>query len=243
MRANDACIVPVQGSRPAQEVAGIALACFLLASGFVTGCSRSTPPDEPASVSQADKSDEQRRQGVVADEALPVGPPAAPVHPEAPSGAPLTTRAADGREAAAALPVIDDLLVERSDQAGATLARMAAADPDARVREEAVTALGDVGGSEARSALELALIDPDRDVRKAAIEGLTALGGDESARALAIVQSDGDPRLRQDAVHALGEIGGATSTQLLRQALLDEDPAVRQAAAELLEQVPALPGQ
>ncbi len=180
MREGKAGIARVWDRRAGKVGESAAIACVLLLSALMAGCSPS-PRDEHPQTSQASETDGARQKSAAASPAEP-----------------------------------------------------ATTDPDARLREEAVAE--DMGGTEARRALELALIDPDPEVRSAAIAGLAALGGDASSRALGIVQSDGDPRLRQEAVYALGEIGGETSVRLLRQALLDEDAAVRTAAAELLEQ-------
>jgi HEAT repeats len=242
VRVGKACIARTSDPRAGNVGEPAAIACALLLAALVVGCGRS-PRDEQPRTSQASGTDGSRQQAESADETVPIGSPAMPGDQAAASSAERPAIAAETEAPPAESSAIDAVLEQGGGEAAASLAQVATSDPDASVREEAVSALGDMRGIEARRAFELALIDPDREVRRAAIAGLAALGGDESARALAIVQSDSDARLRQDAVHALGEIGGATSTQLLRQALLDEDPAVRQAAAELLEQVPVIRDQ
>lgn len=121
-----------------------------------------------------------------------------------------------------------------SDQAAAALAIAALNDGDTSVRQEAVYALGVIGGEIGIRTLQQALIDPDNEVREAAIQAFANIGGDRSAMALAVVLNDSDASLRAEAVDALGEIGGETATHLLRQALADERSSIREDAAELL---------
>jgi hypothetical protein len=100
------------------------------------------------------------------------------------------------------------------------------ADDDANTRIDAVSALADVGGSEAAAMLA---------VTRAAISALEDIRGEASVELLAIALNDEDALVRAAAVDALGEVGGETAIRLLRQTSNDEQSAVREAAAELLD--------
>lgn len=126
------------------------------------------------------------------------------------------------------------LASEGTEAAAVALAPVAVGDVDASVREEAVSALGEIGGAVSLHALAQALNDRDAEVRRAAVEAFADIGGDESARALVPVLKDADASLRAEAVDALGDIGGETARRLLLDAAKDEDRAVREAAAEYL---------
>ena len=130
-----------------------------------------------------------------------------------------------------------DLTDAGGDRAAAALAAAALSDPDARVREEAVRGLGELGRPASIEALEQALLDPEQDVREAVIEALTDIGGAASAWALVLALGDQAASLREDAVYALGEIGGDFAVDILRQALADEEAAVREAAEETLAEL------
>ena len=108
---------------------------------------------------------------------------------------------------------------------------------DSWEREEAVEALGEIGGPESAQILGVALKDEDEDVRQAAIAALAHIGGDQSAQVLAIALEDEDEWFREEAVEALGEIGGDRAIRLLEQALSDEYEGVRDTAEELLEEL------
>ena len=97
------------------------------------------------------------------------------------------------------------------------------ADPDARVRREAISELVDIGGRISLRIVEEALLDADPEVRKAAMDAVIDSGGGESAWSLAVVLNGEDTALREEAVHALGEIGGEIAIVILKQALADEE--------------------
>ncbi len=129
----------------------------------------------------------------------------------------------------------EDFLQEESTDI--TLLIAALRSEDSWEREEAVEALGEIGGPESARFLSLALGDEDEDVREAAIAALTNIGGDEAAQALGLALEDEDEWFREEAVEALGEIGGDTAIHLLERALEDEDEGVRDSAADLLEEL------
>ena len=118
-----------------------------------------------------------------------------------------------------------------------TLLIAALRSEDSWEREEAVEALGEIGGPESAQFLGVALTDEDEDVRQAAIAALAHIGGDRAAQVLAVALEDEDEWFREEAVEALGEIGGNSAIRLLEQALSDEYDGVRDTAEELLEEL------
>ena len=118
-----------------------------------------------------------------------------------------------------------------------TLLIAALRSEDSWEREEAVEALGEIGGPESAQFLGVALTDEDEDVRQAAIAALAHIGGDRAAQVLAVALEDEDEWFREEAVEALGEIGGNSAIRLLEQALSDEYEGVRDTAEELLEEL------
>ncbi|HEU4530592.1 MAG TPA: HEAT repeat domain-containing protein [Steroidobacteraceae bacterium] len=138
---------------------------------------------------------------------------------------------------AARLDSVLELLVDGDEGAAATLAAMAVGDSSSLVREEAVAALGDVGGSIASQALIQALSDPDARVKEAAVRALAHLASDDAVRALSIALSDPEPSLRGAAVDALADIGSHAAVEALRVAARDESSAVREAAGSYLAEL------
>jgi HEAT repeats len=147
-------------------------------------------------------------------------------------GPDVTAEDADTR-----IDTIFALSADGSESAAAALAAAALGDPDPSVREDAVLALGEIGGRIGRQTLTQALADPDINVQKAAVEAFADLGGGESARALTLALQDDDPELRAEAVDALADVGGDAAIELLRYAAKDEIPAVREAAEEYLAEM------
>jgi len=129
----------------------------------------------------------------------------------------------------------DDVLQDES--LDITLLIAALRSEDSWEREEAVEALGEIGGPESAQFLGVALTDEDEDVRQAAIAALAHIGGDRAAQVLAVALEDEDEWFREEAVEALGEIGGNSAIRLLEQALSDEYEGVRDTAEELLEEL------
>ncbi len=119
-------------------------------------------------------------------------------------------------------------------QAQLVLADLALNDSSLAVREEAINALSEIGGTSAMPVLQQALFDPAPRIRAAAVDALADSGGDEVAVVLAFALQDQDAAIRLAAVDALGEIGGAAGASFLHQALADEYGVVREAAAAWL---------
>lgn len=107
-------------------------------------------------------------------------------------------------------------------------------DPDAAVREDAIEALAEKGGSAAIVGLGYALSDERSLVRRMAIEALLDIGDDEAIGTLAVALDEVEPDLRKLAVDDLGEIDTDASTLLLQRFLADTNAAVREAADEHL---------
>ena len=91
--------------------------------------------------------------------------------------------------------------------ADSVLANAALGYADAAVREEAIHALGERGGSLAVQTLQQTIQDPDSGIRRATVRALADVGTPEAARILGVALSAKDNSLRLDAVEALGDIG------------------------------------
>ena len=89
------------------------------------------------------------------------------------------------------------------------------AQPDARVRRAAVSALATRPEVEARKLLARCLADPARDVRRTAAERIAELG--EEGVELARASLDGDPAwAAESALHAIARSGTPTAEAILR---------------------------
>lgn len=141
-------------------------------------------------------------------------------------------RAADTRSAA--MHEVATLADVPGLHAESALAAAALSHAEAAIREEAIHALGERGGTIALQTLQQALQDPSPRVREATVRAFADVGGDEAASALSSALSAADPSLRLNAVDGLGEIGGSDATRYLKQMLQDENDAVREAAAQWL---------
>ncbi|MCV7442208.1 fumarate reductase/succinate dehydrogenase flavoprotein subunit [Mycobacterium paraense] len=109
--------------------------------------------------------------------------------------------------------------------------RRALADPDHRVRIEAVRAL--VSVDDVAGVVEAAG-DESREVRIAAVAGLATLG--DGARAVSALVADPDPLVRAAALAALGELGCAEGDlAAIREALRAPAWQVREGAARALK--------
>ncbi len=135
---------------------------------------------------------------------------------------------------AARLERVLELLVNGDESAATALAALALGDSSSSVREEAVAALGDVGGVIGIQTLTQALNDTNADVQEAAVRAFVDIGSDDAVRALTLALSDPDPALRGAAVDALADIGSAAAVGALRQAARDESDSVREAAVNYL---------
>jgi HEAT repeat protein len=108
-------------------------------------------------------------------------------------------------------------------------------DRDAKIRETALEALGNLGGPFARLAVRAALNDPNEHVRRIAAEELVRVGNTQDISCLTGLLEDEDWYIRSEAATALGRIGGKRTLPLLVWALQnDEHPVVRRDAATAL---------
>jgi hypothetical protein len=130
----------------------------------------------------------------------------------------------------ASVPRAADTTAIRALSAAATTAAVAA------IREEAVFALGDIGGADGQATVTTALSDPDPQVRDAAVQALARQGGDAAVHALGWALAQADRARRPVVVDAIGRIGGPAAIAALRSATRHDDPRVRQAAAEWLDE-------
>ena len=121
--------------------------------------------------------------------------------------------------------------------ADSVLANAALGYADAAVREEAIHALGERGGSLAVQTLQQTIQDPDSGIRRATVRALADVGTPEAARILGVALSAKDDWLRLGAVEALGDIGSQDSVLYIEQMLGDESPPVREAAAQWLAEL------
>jgi len=128
-----------------------------------------------------------------------------------------------------------DFLAEESTDL--TLLIAALRSEDSWEREEAVEALGEMGGPQSAQFLGVALKDEDEYVRQAAVAALAQIGGDQAAQVLAVALEDENEWFREEAVEALGEIGGNSAIRLLEQTLSDEYEGVRDSAEAWLQEL------
>ncbi|MGQ0836377.1 MAG: HEAT repeat domain-containing protein [Gammaproteobacteria bacterium] len=143
--------------------------------------------------------------------------------------------APDARSAAMdAVTALADVPGQHWDSA---LADAALGHAESAVREEAIHALGERGGSIAVHTLQQALQDPSPRIRDAAVRAFAEMGGDEAVLVLGSALSAADASMRVNAMDALGEIGGPDATRYLEQMLGDENGVVREAAAEWLAEL------
>jgi HEAT repeat protein len=105
--------------------------------------------------------------------------------------------------------------------------------PDAGVRWNAASALGDIKDPRAVASLIAALKDGDWRVRKVASEGLSKIGA-LAVEPLIAALKDQDPLVRRAAIKALGEINDPRGVEPLIAALKDSSDEARQLAASAL---------
>lgn len=104
-------------------------------------------------------------------------------------------------------------------------------DPDPQVREQALIALSQVGGSAAVEALKQAITSNDWRVRKQAAWGMGLHGGPGAVDLLIAALKDQHPDVREQAAWALGLKGDRSAVEPLIAALNDQDQRVRSQAA------------
>ncbi len=104
-------------------------------------------------------------------------------------------------------------------------------DSDPEVREQALNALAQVGGSAAVEALKQAITNNDWRVRKQAAWGLGMHGGQSAVDLLITAIRDQHSEVRAQAAWSLGMKGDSRAIDPLVAALKDEDARVRSQAA------------
>ena len=107
----------------------------------------------------------------------------------------------------------------------------ALSDPEASVRAQAVTALGQLEYAPAVEPLMGALQDEDAEIRENAAWALGQIGDDRAVGPLSSALKDSEPAVREQAAWALGQIEAEQSAEALAASLVDEDPDVREQAA------------
>jgi HEAT repeat protein/S1-C subfamily serine protease len=144
--------------------------------------------------------------------------------------------------------VLGALALHGGNADAAAEALRASSDADARVRQQALRAVGrmaDVAEKDARGALEKGLNDADRRVRSAAAEGLTANvpGVAKDVKQLTLLLKHKEPEVRAAAAMAVGRLGegGKTASPELMAALNDDDRDLRRSALVALKAIGAEP--
>jgi len=121
-----------------------------------------------------------------------------------------------------------------SDPAAREAIRRLLRDSSARVRMDAVDALGDLGDRDSAPLMTEMLNDPDPDVRREAVDSFADWGHKESSALITRMLSDGDANVRREAIVALGTLGASDASAQIAQLLSDSSPGVRQQAADSL---------
>ena len=109
-------------------------------------------------------------------------------------------------------------------------------DPDAYVRDNAVSALIGIDDSRALEPVISVMGDPDENVRQNAAVAVAVLGARSVERILAVLKSP-DPNVRIGAAHALSMIREERAVGPLTDALKDSDANVRKGAADALGKI------
>ena len=113
--------------------------------------------------------------------------------------------------------------------------RAALVDPDANVRMDAVSDLGDSRESAAEALLSVVAVqDPEPKVRAEALFALGVLHAESRIATFQLAINDPDRDVRSAAIGALEDLGGAAAGKILSLALNDPDPSIREAAAAAL---------
>jgi len=118
--------------------------------------------------------------------------------------------------------------------------RRATEDPDGRVREAAVTALGEIGDGGAVEIL-IGLADSageDRLTREASVAALGALGDPAAVPTLLRLIEGAPPQVRRRCVAALSVFDGPEIEAAIRKAATDHNPMVREAAETVVGRTP-----
>jgi hypothetical protein len=108
-------------------------------------------------------------------------------------------------------------------------------DPDPEVRIRAITALEDIGGSTAVTALVAGLGDSDATVRKKVVQTFAKINDERIPLWLGqVLMGDPDPEVRLEAVQAVARKDGDIARIFLQAATNDSSSAVSEAALGLL---------
>lgn len=109
-------------------------------------------------------------------------------------------------------------------------------DPNADVRAEAISVIGDLRLTQAPAGLIAAAKDRNPEVRQHVASALGQIGDAKAVPTLRDMLNDGNGDVREQAVQALGEIRDRSALEALVGALKSSDPVVRRSAAEALGQ-------
>lgn len=110
-------------------------------------------------------------------------------------------------------------------------------DPDSRVRELSVGALGELRAVEAEADIESALGDENPGVREAALVALARLGAGAALNRLLPLLADPVDYVRVAAVEVVSQLGDGRAADAIIGRLEDESPDVRRVAAETLNRL------
>lgn len=100
-------------------------------------------------------------------------------------------------------------------------------DPDARVRNFAVSGIYNDNKAGALSIIEKAIHDPDKFVRQSAIYAAAQIGGEDALRVLEKDSSESDSEVRKDLAYYAVEKFGEKAIPLLKKLLDSPDPKAR----------------
>ena len=126
---------------------------------------------------------------------------------------------------------VDQTQQQEIDRRVSTLIQ-ALQDPDAKVRQRAAYALGDIRTETAVRGLIQALQDADADVRRSVAYALGKIGTETAVPALIQALQHSDAVVRRSAAYALGKIGTETAVRALIQALQDPNAQVLRQSSE-----------
>jgi HEAT repeat protein/beta-lactamase regulating signal transducer with metallopeptidase domain len=109
-------------------------------------------------------------------------------------------------------------------------------DQNAEIRIQAVSAMGEMGLTQAPAPLLAAAKDQKPEVRGAVAAALARIGDPKAVPVLKTMLGDADADVREWAITALGEIRDQSALEALVAALKSPDPTVRRSAAMALGQ-------
>lgn len=115
--------------------------------------------------------------------------------------------------------------------------QIALADPDGRVRANAIEAVQDIGRSDLLSMVVPLASDPNNRARANAVTAISALGDTELLDTLKQMMNSRDRWMRASAVYALGEMKDPEAVELLFGSLRADDDVVRFNGARAISKV------